>query len=396
MESMLSNTDHCARGPRRAVASRGSGRFTGLCGRQRAAPALPLLLLVAFLSGCAAFKFVYIPCEQGLEMEEWSLRPKGQEDEIGCLTSHLQMWFGKRGLSDAQKRVFKEHVRMHLKRKNPAEKTEELLDNALGDPQIAEMSDKILGTESVEIVTVLSPQSKFGYITISLYVDDKGVARGLPVNHRATSLLETVSTRAGPVLGDAFVARMYDNEADESGGFRRLDLGLADISSSAGWIKVCQQQKLLSMKNHDKLKEQMAEIQSQRKTELSPADKTRQTLIELERKDEAESGRDEDNPLLRDGYAIFPAMQLDLVTARGCFDAAVELREKGNAFYNQKDFAVAARKYAKARRYLMHSYFITPSPDDPIDEAQRSEILTKTELNLALAAFHVRSRVKFV
>ena len=60
------------------MATRGSGRDTGLCGVRRAAPAPPLLLLVAFLSGCAAFKFVYIPSEHGLEMEEWSLRPRGR------------------------------------------------------------------------------------------------------------------------------------------------------------------------------------------------------------------------------------------------------------------------------------------------------------------------------
>ena len=72
-----------------------------------------------------------------------------------------------------------------------------------------------------------------------------------------------------------------------------------------------------------------------------------------------------------------------------CRSVAVELREKGNAFYNQKDFEIALRKYAKAQRYLMHSYFITPSPADPIDDEYRSELITKTELNLALAAFHV-------
>lgn len=364
------------------MAERGARRGMGHMG--------PLSVFVALLllTGCTAFKFVYVPCEQGLEMEEWSLAPKSQEDEIGCLTNHLQLWFGKRGLTQAQKREFKEHVRMHLKQRNPAEKTEELLDGATGDPRIAAMSDKILATESVEIVTLLPPQSQFGYITISMYVDDKGVARNLAVNHRATSLLETVSTRAGPVLGDAFVACTYDNEMGDD-GFRRLDFGLAAISSSAGWIKVCQQQKMLSLKNHDKMKEQMVEIKNQKTSEPSPADKTRMNLVEFERKDEAEAARDESNPLLRDGYHVFPAMQLDLASASAFLSAAVELREKGNTFYNQKDFDVALRKYAKARRYLMHSYFIAPSPDDPIDDALRSQLLTKTELNLALAAFHV-------
>lgn len=64
------------------------------------------------------------------------------------------------------------------------------------------------------------------------------MARNLPHNHRATSLLETVSTRTGPILGDAFVAKTYDNEMGENGGFLRLNLGVSDISSTAGWIKL--------------------------------------------------------------------------------------------------------------------------------------------------------------
>ena len=78
-----------------------------------------LLLLLCVVSGCAAFKFVYIPCEHGQAMEEWRLAPKDQEDEIGCLTNHLSLWFGKMGLTEEQKREFKEHVKMHLKKRNP-------------------------------------------------------------------------------------------------------------------------------------------------------------------------------------------------------------------------------------------------------------------------------------
>ena len=247
-----------------------------MCLSKKALAAL-LLLLLCVVSGCAAFKFVYIPCEHGQAMEEWHLAPKDQEDEIGCLTNHLSLWFGKMGLTEEQKREFKEHVKMHLKKRNPEEKFNELLDNPTGNDQIAQLGEQVLTAETVEIVTVLAPQPQFGYVSISLYIDDKGVARGLPVNQRATSLLETVSTRRGPILGDAFVARTYDNEGD-NGGFRRLDLGVADISSSAGWIKVCQQQKLLSIKNHDRVREQMEDIKSHREMQMSASDNTRHTL----------------------------------------------------------------------------------------------------------------------
>ena len=219
-------------------------------------------------------------------MEEWSLAPRNQEDEIGCLTNHLQLWYGKSGLTEEQKRHFKEHVRMHLKHKNPKDNPDELLEPK--DPKVADVSDAILRTESVEIVTLLPPQSRFGYITVSMYIDDKGVARNLPHNHRATSLLETVSTRMGPILGDAFVARTYDNEGDH-GGFLRLDLGVQDISSSAGWIKVCQQQKLLSIKNHDKNKELMEDMKHSRNMQLTAEDRLKHTIQQEERTDENDS-----------------------------------------------------------------------------------------------------------
>ena len=312
---------------------RGGMRWPG-----RSLAALLLLVLCA-ASGCAAFKFVYIPCEHGQPMEEWCLAPKDQEDEIGCLTNHLQLWFGKRGLTEEQKREFKEHVRHHLKKRNPDDPYTEILDNPTGDEQYAHLSDQVLTAETVEIVTVLPPQSQFGYVSVSLYIDDKGVARGLPVNQRATSLLETVSTRSGPILGDAFVARTYDNEGD-NGGFRRLDLSVADISSAAGWIKVCQQQKLLSIKNHDKVREQMADIKNHRDMQLSASDNTRHALQQDERADEDASFRDEETPLLRDGHAVFPAAHSEGLSARQCLAIADELREMGNTFYKVCCFGV--------------------------------------------------------
>ncbi len=73
------------------------------------------------------------------------------------------------------------------------------------------MGDELIQSESVDIVTLLPPLAEFGYITVSLYVDDRGVARGLPHNERATGLLQAVSTRAGPILGDAFLACVTPN-----------------------------------------------------------------------------------------------------------------------------------------------------------------------------------------
>ena len=155
-------------------------------------------------------------------------------------------------------------------------------------------------------------------------------------------------------------------------------------------VKVCQEQKLLSIQNEDKVQEAMHNIKDKRNIQLTSKDRQKHALQEIERSDEAEAAKDELNPLLRDGYAVFPATQVAAATsARQCLAAAVELRERGNEFYNAKNWAVAARKYAKARRYLMHAYFVSPAAEDSIDEAEHRALLTKTELNLALAAFQM-------
>ena len=67
-------------------------------------------------------------------------------------------------------------------------------------------------TETVEIVTLLPPMAEHGYVTVTMYIDDRGIARALPRNDRATSLMHTVSNRAGPILGDAFLG--YAAQAD--------------------------------------------------------------------------------------------------------------------------------------------------------------------------------------
>ena len=47
-------------------------------------------------------------------MDEWNLHPKDKDDEIGCLTTHLQKWYARAGrLTEDQKQNFKGHLRMH-------------------------------------------------------------------------------------------------------------------------------------------------------------------------------------------------------------------------------------------------------------------------------------------
>jgi hypothetical protein len=69
---------------------------------------------ILLVNSAVAFKFLYIPCDRSAPMDEWHLYPKDREDEIGCLTTHLQNWYARAGrLTEEQKQNFKGHLRMH-------------------------------------------------------------------------------------------------------------------------------------------------------------------------------------------------------------------------------------------------------------------------------------------
>jgi hypothetical protein len=79
---------------------------------------LSLLVVAALVPPqyAAAFKYIYIPCDRGLPMEEWELHPKNSDEALGCLTDRLQLWYGKAGtMSSGQLEQFKGHVKMQMK-----------------------------------------------------------------------------------------------------------------------------------------------------------------------------------------------------------------------------------------------------------------------------------------
>ena len=72
------------------------------------------LVVILSIETVMAFKFVYIPCDRSAPMDEWNLHAKDKDDEIGCLTTHLQKWYARAGrLTEDQKQNFKGHLRMH-------------------------------------------------------------------------------------------------------------------------------------------------------------------------------------------------------------------------------------------------------------------------------------------
>jgi hypothetical protein len=96
------------------------------------------------------------------------------------------------------------------------------------------MLDVMADSQTVDIVPLIPALKPGGFISVTLYVDDKGNAKELPLNSRATALVSACGANPTDVLGDAFVARAYDNEAED---MKRLDFSLRDMEPSAKWFR---------------------------------------------------------------------------------------------------------------------------------------------------------------
>jgi hypothetical protein len=90
---------------------------------------------------------------------------------------------------------------------------------------------------AVEIVTLLLPCPDNNFTSVSMYCDQNGKNKGLPLNQRASSIAK-VCGHSGEIYGDVFFGRCMD---DESKPWERLDFTIADLSSDAPWVKEAQQ-----------------------------------------------------------------------------------------------------------------------------------------------------------
>merc|ERR1719313_2291049 len=85
---------------------------------------------------------------------------------------------------------------------------QEISSEALSD----DVMQKMIEFSSVDIYPVLLPKKDVGHVGVSLYVDDKGISKKLPVNKRAMSLCMPAGHEVSPFFGDAFIARVFDDE----------------------------------------------------------------------------------------------------------------------------------------------------------------------------------------
>merc|ERR1719420_2854325 len=98
----------------------------------------------------------------------------------------------------------------------------------------------MMQTTSVEIFPVQLPTRDTDYEGVSVYVDDKGVAKELQENSRVSGIVQACGYPGQTFRGDCFIGRVFDDNEDE---WRRIDFTMKDCSTDAAWVETTKKQR---------------------------------------------------------------------------------------------------------------------------------------------------------
>jgi hypothetical protein len=172
------------------------------------------------------FTIVFIPEDLRRPVEEREVS-YDENTIVSCLMDYAKAHFRTVKPKDEQaaREAYIDQVLSHAKAKGLALPT--------GDDKDL-MLDKLSDMQMVDTVAVQLNLPETNWKAVYLYVDDRGQAKRLEVNQRASQFLLAAGLTDG-VLGDAFVACARDDNNDL---YERLDFTLADLSSDAPWVAV--------------------------------------------------------------------------------------------------------------------------------------------------------------
>ncbi|TDH74295.1 uncharacterized protein CCR75_001180 [Bremia lactucae] len=174
-----------------------------------------------------SFYVVYVPADETKELEEWTIKlPKDKEAQLGCLTERLRAHYKSRATA-ASKEQQDETFKQQLLAQMPKGAT--LTDTML---EMMQQMDSL-----VDSIPLVLNTAEVKHVGVNMYVDDKGTAKALPTNVRASAIAQACGKML-EVKGDAFLARVFDNDDD----FVRLDFRLMEVSGDAPWVQLAKSQ----------------------------------------------------------------------------------------------------------------------------------------------------------
>jgi hypothetical protein len=177
------------------------------------------------------FKYVFVPCDANEPMQELEYASEIKTLEEDTFRGHVEKYFAELGQS----------VDKSVLIKQLQERTGVNLEEKKDKTQISQVAmDKLLASTSVEIFPVQLPTKDSGFHGISVYVDDKGVAKELEENSRVSGIVQACGYPGQTFRGDCFIGRVFDDNEDE---WRRIDFTLKDCSTDAEWVASTKKQR---------------------------------------------------------------------------------------------------------------------------------------------------------
>lgn len=170
------------------------------------------------------FKYVLIPASANDSMQQLEYSTAVDDLSKDSFREFVEKYFSGLGQSVDRSLLLKqlqERTGMDLEEKR-----------ATGEVP-AEALDRLLASTSVEIFPVMMPTRETAFEGVSVYCDDKGVAKGLEENERASGLVRACGYPGQTFRGDCFVGRVFDDTEDV---WRRVDFLLRDCSTDAAWV----------------------------------------------------------------------------------------------------------------------------------------------------------------
>lgn len=174
------------------------------------------------------FSYVYIPQDETQLIEERKHEAEATLENDTFIEA-LKKHFGK-GMEKPDPEMLKQQMMQHAGAEQAAEAMKKLDDQTIA---------KLLNMTTVDIFPVLLPVEKTKFNGISIYVDDKGQSKKLPLNRRATDLAQRCGYVDTCFFGDAFIARIFDDQD----AWERIDFKMSDCNSDAEWVKQVQEQR---------------------------------------------------------------------------------------------------------------------------------------------------------
>ncbi|GBG33592.1 Small glutamine-rich tetratricopeptide repeat-containing protein [Hondaea fermentalgiana] len=135
---------------------------------------------------------------------------------LGCFVDFCKDHFSRQVLSGNQLDTYRKQVQEQAKNQEVSE----------------EMIKNLAARTMVDMVVLHPNRPDTGFVSVNMYVDDKGIAKELPMNPRASAIVAACG-QSTQVLGDAFIGKQFDDED----GFYRLDFFAKDLDTSLPWMK---------------------------------------------------------------------------------------------------------------------------------------------------------------